>query len=214
MPVKGIKIACPCERCGTVKYLCPSRVERGQGRYCSNACKNAPRPLIPHPTDPTITIVPLTKGKVALIDTTDAERVAPYNWSAGWSGFAWYASMGARSKNTRIFLHRFLMDAPEGVEVDHENGDTLDCRRSTNLRLATHLENMQNTKRRSHNRSGFKGVRLRCDGRAWCARITIDGKETSLGSFATAEEAARAYDASALANFGEFAKINSPGEAA
>lgn len=43
----------------------------------------------------------------------------------------------------KIYLHRFLMDSPEGLIVDHINHQTLDNRRE-NLRVVTHSENMKN----------------------------------------------------------------------
>jgi len=39
-----------------------------------------------------------------------------------------------------VYLHRFLLDAQPGQQIDHRNGDKLDCRRE-NLRLATGAEN-------------------------------------------------------------------------
>ena len=83
------------------------------------------------------TIVPLSRGLVAIIDGADADRVLAHKWSAGWTGTRWYArrSIGTNGDYHHLYLHRFILDAPPGVRVDHENGDGLDCRRHYRLLL-------------------------------------------------------------------------------
>ena len=75
--------------------------------------------------------------------------------------------------------------------LDHINGNKLDNRIS-NLREATHQENMQNkTKARLDNKSGFLGVSLN-KGR-FRANIKLNGKLKYLGLFDTPKEAHEAY---------------------
>lgn len=105
-----------------------------------------------------------------------------------------------------VQLHRWIMDAQPGQVVDHINGDRMDNRRE-NLRLCTVAENIRNQKRRA-SKSGFKGV-VQKRGR-WQASYTYEGKRIYLGYFATAEEAACAYDRAAREAFGEFALLNFP----
>lgn len=52
-------------------------------------------------------------------------------------------------------------------------------------------------------RGGYKGVTYRADMRKWRARINPGTGERHIGWFPTPEEAARAYDAAALAAWGE-----------
>jgi hypothetical protein len=156
--------------------------------------------------------IPLTQGLVALIDDEDEEQ-ARFKWFAAASGPAIYAARNARVAERAagapsfIRLHRAIMQASRGQEVDHVNGDTLDCRRA-NLRLATRTQNMQNRGRQRNGASGFKGVSKWKANPGWIAQITILGKRVYLGSFGTPEEAARAYDAAAREAFGVFARLN------
>lgn len=88
-------------------------------------------------------------------------------------------------------------------EIDHKNSNTADNRWS-NLRLATHSQNMHNVGSKSHNSSGFKGVNKR--GNLWQARIAVNGKRHFLGNFATAKAAAEAYSIASQKMCGEFAR--------
>lgn len=90
--------------------------------------------------------------------------------------------------------------------VDHINGVTGD-NRIVNLRDETQSENMRNTKRRSNNKSGVKGVFwVERDGK-WEAQICIDGKKRSLGKYFDIEDAANAYREAAKRIHGEFANF-------
>jgi hypothetical protein len=152
-------------------------------------------------------LVPLTHWLFAVVDAEDFERVSARRWFACPSG---RGRIYARSSSAspRVSMHRFIVDAPVGLHVDHANGCTLDNRRS-NLRLCTPRENSRNQTRKAAGRSSrFKGVSHH-EGR-WRAVITVDRALVWLGRFATELEAAHAYDAAAVKHFGEFAAPNFP----
>lgn len=152
---------------------------------------------------PAITI-PLSRGLVALVDHQDEERVRSIKWSAVWSGWHYYAANKADGEI--VYLHRFILGVTDKTQVDHRNLDGLDCRRK-NLRLATPSQNGANKpKQKPTCSSSFKGVDFHAGG--WRARIRKDRKQISLGTFKTAEDAARAYDSSARKLHGEFARCN------
>src|SRR5262245_20120322 len=146
--------------------------------------------------------VPLTHGKVALIDDEDAERVLLYKWHAvQCKSGNWYARhtkyLGNR-RYERTRMHRLILNAPAGMDVDHKNGNGLDNRRD-NLRLATDRQNALNQRRRSDNTSGYMGV-VR-SGKRWLAQIHVGDKSIVLGRFHEPEDAARAYDSAAREHF-------------
>jgi hypothetical protein len=92
------------------------------------------------------------------------------------------------------------------MRVDHENNRKSD-NRIRNLRLATHAQNLQNTGIKRISTTGLLGVSKTKTGR-YQAQITAEGAYRSLGTFDTAEEAARVRDTAAIALHGRFAKLN------
>lgn len=145
--------------------------------------------------------IPLGRGKVALVDDEDYDKVAEYSWHCG-QGYArtcLYLGGGAKNqKRYSLGMHRLIMDAKPGQMVDHIDGDFLNNQKS-NLRFCTHSQNQANSRRRGKFSSRYKGV-SRCHGK-WVAVLCRE----RLGRFATEEEAARAYAEAAKKRYGEYA---------
>ena len=141
-----------------------------------------------------------TKGARFVIDLEDVAKVSGKSWcrlSARWA----YAC--TRLEGRLMLLHRLLLDASAGMQIDHIDGNPANNRRS-NLRLCTHAENRKNNRKHSNNTSGFKGVSWHKQAKRWHARIMINYKSKHLGYFDTPEQAKAAYDAAAERLFGEF----------
>jgi hypothetical protein len=153
--------------------------------------------------------IPLTKGKVALVDDEDYERVME---AGPWQYSDRYA-VGRPYGKQRIYLHRFILGLTpgDGNEVDHINQDKLDDRKQ-NLRLCTRSQNNANRGAYRNNTSGYKCVYFDQKRGEYQAYILVNRHKIHLGRFATAKEAARAYDKAAPLYFGEFALLNFPGE--
>lgn len=76
--------------------------------------------------------------------------------------------------------------------IDHVNG-IRDDNRFSNLREASAIENGQNYKMPSHNRSGYMGVHFLKAANRWVATIKVNRQQMYLGRFKTAEDASKAY---------------------
>lgn len=158
--------------------------------------------------------IELTRGLVAIVDDIDFGRLSLSKWFALSCGRWMYAGRKAPregGKQKTLLMHREIMDVPAGMDVDHINHRTLDNRRD-NLRLCTRSQNSQNRLLGSRNTSGLKGVSWDRQKRKWGASGRLAGKTYHLGHFDDPVEAARAYDAFARENFGEFALLNFPDE--
>lgn len=106
--------------------------------------------------------------------------------------------------------HRFIMDAPKGVLVDHINHNTLDNRK-INLRLCNRSQNMWNRKR-SCGVSKFKGVHWCNERQKWRTQIYLNNKRVHSRRFKCEKQAALFYNEKALELFGEFAHLNLIGD--
>jgi len=153
------------------------------------------------------TEVELSQGKTAIVSDQDYDRVSRYTWHTFRIHRTWYvATNGINGKRT--YLHRFIMQANPGAEVDHINGNGLDNRRC-NLRLCTHAQNLANQRHQQRKTSSpHKGVTWCKKGRVWLAQIKANQKHYNLGSYDSEEDAARAYNRAANEYFGEYARLN------
>ena len=141
-------------------------------------------------------------GRFFIIDKNDLDKIKQYNWTVSKN---LYVKSG-NGRNHRLRLHRLIIDCPKDCDIDHINGMPNDNRKA-NLRIATHQNNSRNTKLRSDNSTGYKGVSFSKRERKYRAYITY-GKQISLGYFDSPIDAAKAYDKAAKYYFGEFARLN------
>jgi hypothetical protein len=154
-----------------------------------------------------VAYIPLTQGYEAVIDAADAPLVEGFNWYALVQVRTVYACRTdcSTGRHVTIYLHRVLMAAPAGLEVDHRDGHGLNNRKK-NLRVATHAQNERNQRLNSANTSGFKGASFHAGARRWQAHIRVDGRRHYLGLFDTPEAAHAAYTAASAEFHGEFGR--------
>lgn len=150
--------------------------------------------------------IPLPRGLHAIVDDSDYERVVALSpWSVNWCGGRWYAYRKDGNRRN-LYMHRFILEAPAGVEVDHINGNGLDNRRS-NMRHASKKENVR-SRHSTRGSSRYRGVHWDKSRSKWVAQIMVDRKHKFLGRFESETGAAYAYDRAARQFFGEFASPN------
>ena len=157
--------------------------------------------------------IPLTQGKIALIDDEDYELVSRHTWYAYKGKYTFYVvtAIGGRRNPQTLLMHRLILglDFGDKLHVDHINSNGLDNRRS-NIRIATRQQNGRNQRPHGDAVSGFKGIYYHKNRRKWVAKIQVDGKQLHLGVFLDEADAAQAYDEAAIKYFGRFARLNFP----
>lgn len=158
--------------------------------------------------------ITLTRGKVALVDDADYDWLNKYKWHACGPARLLYATRLAGYKNDldkrgyrkmiKRGMHVEIMKPEPGMFVDHINRNSLDNRRA-NLRLCTKADNCRNARKEKVNAtSKYIGVSRVKPTHKWRANC----KKKLIGSFSCEIEAAKAYDKSARAAFGDFAVCN------
>lgn len=116
--------------------------------------------------------------KTYTIDAEDYPEVSKYKWVSDKSGYAKNADIG-------IYLHRFLLNAKLGQQVDHINLDVTDNRKE-NLRICNNSLNSSN--RRPYNKLSIKGIEKHRNGK-YSAYFRNKDKQYHSPCYDTKEEA-------------------------
>ena len=97
---------------------------------------------------------------------------------------------------TNVFYHVIIWilstgkDIPQGMEIDHINGNKID-NRIENLRIVTKRENQQN--RKKHRAGRLVGAIYRKGHNDWQSQIKINKNKITIGYYKTEQEAHEAY---------------------
>lgn len=150
-------------------------------------------------------------AEYALVDDGDYKSLLPYTWRKNAQGYAVRRVYTRISKGVRhatdIRMHRQIMGEPKGMEIDHEDNNGLNNQKS-NLRVATHWQNLANRALQKNNTSGYRGVSWSKQANKWWAQIYVNSRTIHLGLFDDIKDAARAYNKAAIERYGEFARLN------
>ena len=175
-------------------------------------------------TEP-IVFLPLSQGKVAVIDFADYHIVRGLKYSAKQVKRNTYAvrtiksPITGRPSSTRLHRDILGLKAGDGLCVDHRDHNGCNNTRS-NIRLCLDAENSRHRRSRLGSTSKFLGVcwsknrsKWRSQGRLPNISHLRGGNVTYLGGYDSEIEAALAYDAFAREHYGEFSNCNFPAPA-
>ena len=155
--------------------------------------------------------IKLSQGKVAFVDDEDYEYLNQFRWYACKAHLrdAYYVSRSERIEGKRktIKMHREIMNAPKGMDVDHKDGDGLNNQRS-NLRVCTRSQNIINSKKVIGTTSKYIGVSWSVSHNRWRVYLRVNNKQKFLGQFKTELEAGIIYNIVARRYYGEFVRPN------
>ena len=140
----------------------------------------------------------LKDGSKVKVDDTDYERLLKYKWykgsKEGYAKRSNYKYLGKGKYQTGyILMHRELLGAKKGEEVDHINRDNLDNRKE-NLRLCSRRMNCLNRGLQSNNTSGEKCIYWDKGKNRWLVQIKVNGRNNFVGRFIELESAVLARE--------------------
>lgn len=160
------------------------------------------------------------EGLFALVDAADYHLVSGFKWRLHSGGYAQRTASIAERRDglpKHIMMHRVILARvgrmADGLVSDHIDRDRLNNCRS-NLRVVECRINSQNQgkprveRATTAPRSRFKGVSWDRVARKWVAQAIFGGQARRLGCFVNEVDAARAYDAVALMEWGPDATTN------
>jgi hypothetical protein len=138
--------------------------------------------------------IELTQGKYTIVDDEDYEFLNQWQWHVNrkkckTSSDLLYAKRFEKRKT--ITMHRLILNAPKGMDVDHINGNGLDNRKC-NLRIVSHRENMQNLTK-FKGTSKYPGVYWHKEKQKWHVKFKIGEKNHHVGYFVDEKKAYDAY---------------------
>lgn len=155
--------------------------------------------------------IKLTQGKIAIVDDEDFDFLNKWKWFYHSAGYAVRFSKKSDGGNRRIlYMHRIIINTPSDKQTDHIDGNPLNnCRK--NLRICSIAQNLSNSKPHKKfalKNSTYRGVTWYSRLEKWVANIRYNGRQINIGYFEREEDAALAYNFSAIKYHGEFATLN------
>lgn len=197
---------CQCE-CGNVIKVVGSKLKRTDIKSCGCYNKETRAMRSKKYNDYEIqedyVIMYTSKGEPFYIDLEDFDKVKDICWYVNAQGY-----IAGLYNNKIVLIHRFILNAPDDLLVDHRNHDTTNNRRY-NLRLATKAQNNINVKLRTDSSSGVTGVNWNKESNQWVVRISVNNKRIYLGRYNNFDDAVEARKQAEEKYFGEWSYDNS-----
>lgn len=153
----------------------------------------------------------LTQNKTALVDDEDFEYLNRWRWYADKGYKTFYAYRFeypfGNGERRKIYMHKCILNSTNNIKTDHKDGNGLNNQK-LNLRLATHSQNISNSRLHSNNTSGYIGVYYSKTEDKFRGEVRLNGKRLLTKRFNLPQEAALSRDKLAIKLQGEFANLN------
>lgn len=163
-------------------------------------------------------VIKLNNGTEVRVSPEDHERLAGYAWSQFRNGRAYRKELipreerGGKKTHRTLLLHREVMGVEDDRQVIFRDGDAANCTRENLVVVDASFRPRQRVKKGGS--SQYRGVGWNRAKGMWQAYVRVNGKLRHLGFFPEGtdgeQQAARAYDEVAKAEFGEVAVLNFP----
>lgn len=156
-----------------------------------------------------IAIITLNKGYFAKTLVSDLHIISSLKWRALVQPRSVYAIANYKNDigdHKTVYMHRLIISAPKGVQVDHKDGDGLN-NLSSNLRLATASQNQMNM-RKHIKKTGLKGAYYHKRDKCWISQISINRKHVYLGCYESEIDAHNAYCRASKEIHGDFGRVS------
>ena len=134
-------------------------------------------------------------NKKFYFDLEDYDKIKEYYWVINNKGYV----ITGGANNSKLLMHRLILNVLDDQEVDHINHNTNDNRKE-NLRIVTRSQNQMNASLRSNNTSGVTGVYFDNTYGYWVSKIQQD----VLGHFANFDDAVKVRKEAEKIYFGEY----------
>lgn len=131
-------------------------------------------------------------------DLEDYDKIKGYCWFENDGGYA-----VANIDGKKVRMHRLILNAPNGIDVDHIFHNKLDNRKEK-LRLCTRSQNLFNKKVQINNKSGKQGVYFNEEMKKYRVTISVNKEEILLGWFCDINSAIKAREDAEIKYFGEY----------
>lgn len=198
---------CQCDCGSEPKSICASHLKSGKTVSCG--CKTSElisiaRKRAPHKVERDDNgVFFVSKNQIVRFDEEDIDVATACLWNIDTVGYCRGLLNGVDTRFHREIMRKYY--DIDGVEIDHKNGDINDNRKS-NLRIATHSENMKNSHERPRGSRLHKGVSQKTSGK-WLSEITCDGERVRVGLYDDFDDACKAREEAELLLFGEFSRL-------
>ena len=184
---RQIRIKLKCNYCGKEFERRPSEIKQVKGNkyYCCIDCKNKGQlqnnDIVIKENYAQILIKYKNEIIIGLIDIDDIEKVQKLKWKYNkkTNTLSSYERFN-RQNRKRFLLHRYIMDCPDDMVIDHINHNRLDNRKC-NLRICTQSENMQNRFIEDRNICWSK------KSNGWQVSLKINNKSIQIGTYKNLE---------------------------